>query len=97
MRVRIAGALGIYAARSKLQLRMTGIYLAEQLVLGGPDFTVSYLQRLAGVTPDEVERMLRIWFVDRPVLALLVEPAIAAATATDAPAAAATVDRTAEQ
>jgi zinc protease len=60
--------------KQREQLRMTGIYMAEQLVLGGPDFAVSYLDRLDGVTPDEVERVLRTWFVDRPVLALLAEP-----------------------
>ncbi|MDY0108377.1 MAG: pitrilysin family protein [Candidatus Krumholzibacteria bacterium] len=67
------------ALKEREQLRMTGIYLAEPLVLGGPEAIVSYLPRLAAVTADDIARMLRVWLVDRPCQALLVEPAPEAA------------------
>lgn len=79
------------------QLRMTGIYIAEPLVLGGPDYLLAYRQRLGAVTPADAARVLRTWLVDRPCLALLIEPAAAAASAaadsTTAPAAAPPVAR----
>ena len=56
------------------QLRMTGIYTAEPLVLGGTDFFVSYLDRLREVTADDVSTMLDNWLVDAPCLAVLIEP-----------------------
>ena len=67
--------------KEREQLRMTGIYIAEPLVLGGPDFLLSYLERLEAVTVDDVTRMLQTWLVDQPCLALLVEPAEAEADA----------------
>jgi len=75
------------------QLRMTGIYISEPLVLGGPDALVSYLDRLALVAPGDVERMLRTWLVDRPVVALLVEPSVAADAAVGPASREATVER----
>ena len=67
------------ALKEREQLRMTGIYISEPLVLGGPDFMVSYLERLNAVTPEDVGRQIRTWLVDRPCLALLVEPLAEAA------------------
>ena len=66
------------------QLRMTGIYIAETLVLGGVDFFVGYLDHLRAVTAADVTRVLAGWLLDAPCLAVLVEPAV-----TDAPGAAA--------
>ena len=57
------------------QLRMTGIYIAEPVVLGGADFFVSYLERLRGVTAEDVTRALTNWLVDAPCEAVLLEPA----------------------
>jgi predicted Zn-dependent peptidase len=65
--------------KQREQLRMTGIYLAEPLVQGGPDAVLGYLDRLADVTPEAAAIALRDWLVDRPCLALLVEPAVAGA------------------
>ncbi len=56
------------------QLRETGIYAAEPLVLGGPDFFVSYLDRLREVTAEEVALALSTYLVDTPCEALLIEP-----------------------
>ncbi len=55
------------------QLRMTGIYIAEPVALGGPDFFVSYLERLREVTADEVTRSMTNWLIDSPCLAVLIE------------------------
>ena len=60
--------------KQREQLRMTGIYIAEQLVLGGPDALLLHLDRLAAVDPDHAAAALRTWLVDQPCLALLVEP-----------------------
>ena len=68
--------------KQREQLRMTGIYIAEPLVLGGPDFMVSSLGRLAAVTAVDVDRALRTWLVDQPCLAILVEPATDGSVAT---------------
>jgi zinc protease len=56
------------------QLRHTGIYAAEPLVLGGPDFFATYLSHLQDVTASDVGRMLETYLVGSPVLALLTEP-----------------------
>ncbi|NCQ34460.1 insulinase family protein, partial [bacterium] len=56
------------------QLRMTGISIAEPLVLGGTDFFVSYLERLREVTADDVTSILANWLVDAPCQAVLIEP-----------------------
>ena len=56
------------------QLRMTGIYISEPLVMGGVDFFVSYLDRLREVTAQDVSRVLRQWLVQAPCMALLLEP-----------------------
>ena len=55
------------------QLRMTGIYIAEPVALGGADFFVSYLERLREVTSEDVTRALTNWLVDAPCLAVLIE------------------------
>ncbi len=60
------------------QLRMTGIYIAEPLVLGGTDFFVTFLDHLRDVTADDVTNVLTNWLVDAPCQAVLVEPAEAA-------------------
>jgi zinc protease len=57
------------------QLRMTGIYIAGPVALGGPDFFLSYLDRLREVTAEDVTRALTNWLVDAPCLAVLLEPA----------------------
>ncbi len=77
--------------KQREQLRMTGIYIADTLVLGGPDAFLSQVDRLAAVTPEDAAAALRTWLVDRPCLALLVEPAAADADA--AQLAAARLDR----
>jgi predicted Zn-dependent peptidase len=59
------------------QLRMTGLYIAEPLVLGGTDFFVSYLDHLRQVTEAEVAQALATWLVEAPCLAVLIEPAVA--------------------
>lgn len=59
------------------QLRMTGIYIAEAVALGGVDFFVSYLEKLREVTAEDVTRVLTNWLVDAPCRAVLVEPAAA--------------------
>jgi predicted Zn-dependent peptidase len=79
--------------KEREQLRMTGIYISEPLVLGGPDFLVSTLARLDAVTTDDVERMLQTWLVDRPCLALLVEPETAIEGPAAAPSPAASIQR----
>jgi predicted Zn-dependent peptidase len=61
--------------KEREQLRMTGIYISEPLVLGGPDALIGYLDRLDAVAPSDVERVLRTWLVDQPCVALLIEPA----------------------
>lgn len=61
--------------KQREQLRMTGIYISEQLVLGGPESLLGRRQLLADVTTDDAAAALRTWLVDQPCLALLVEPA----------------------
>ena len=56
------------------QLRMTGIFIAEPLVLGGPDFFLSYLDRLREVTAEDVTRVMTNWLIDAPCLGVLIEP-----------------------
>ncbi|MBM4131386.1 insulinase family protein, partial [bacterium] len=56
------------------QLRMTGIYIAADLVHGGPDGFVGYLGRLEAVTADDVARALGRWLAGAPCLAVLIEP-----------------------
>jgi zinc protease len=63
------------------QLRHTGIYTAEPIALGGPDFFVSYLPRLREVVAEDVARMLRTYLIDTPCQAALVEPEAGAAAA----------------
>ncbi len=58
------------------QLRMTGIYIAEPVALGGADFFVSYLERLREVTTEEVTSVMTNWLVDSPCLAVLIEKEI---------------------
>jgi predicted Zn-dependent peptidase len=65
--------------KQREQLRMTGIYLAESLVLGGPDAVLGRLDRLAATTTEDVAAALRTWLVGQPCLALLVEPAVVGA------------------
>ncbi len=67
------------------QLRMTGIYIAEPLVLGGTDFFVSYLERLREVTADDVTSILANWLVEAPCQAVLIEPGESAAAAPAGP------------
>ncbi|MBK6734586.1 MAG: insulinase family protein [bacterium] len=67
------------------QLRMTGIYIADALVQGGPDAFVGYLDRLNAVTADDVSRVLDRWLAGAPCLAVLIEPAAPAAPATQGP------------
>jgi len=55
------------------QLRMTGIYIAEPVALGGADFFVSYLEKLREVTAEDVTRTMTNWLVDSPCLAVLIE------------------------
>lgn len=57
------------------QLRMTGIYIAESLVQGGPDLFVRYLDRLNAVTAADVSRALGRWLAGVPCLGVLIEPA----------------------
>ncbi|MBK7188906.1 MAG: insulinase family protein [bacterium] len=64
------------------QLRMTGIYIADALVQGGPDAFVGYLDRLNAVTAEDVSRVLDRWLAGAPCLAVLIEPAAPAAPAT---------------
>jgi predicted Zn-dependent peptidase len=82
--------------KEREQLRMTGIYISGPLVLGGPDALLGYLGELATVTPADVERALRTWLIDRPCLALLVEPASRPmpADAGEAPASGGSIERT---
>lgn len=63
------------------QLRMTGIYIAADLVHGGPDGFVGYLDRLEAVTADDVARVLGRWLAGAPCLAVLIEPGETAAPA----------------
>ena len=57
------------------QLRMTGISIAEDLVLGGVDFFLSFLPHLGEVSAEDVSRVLAAWIVDAPCRAVLIEPA----------------------
>ena len=57
------------------QLRMTGIYIAEPVALGGSDFFLSYLDHLRQVRAEDVSRAITRWLVDAPCLAVLIEPA----------------------
>ncbi len=57
------------------QLRMTGIYIAEPVALGGADFFLSYLDRLRQVRAEDVSRTIARWLVDAPCQAVLIEPA----------------------
>ncbi|MCB1182612.1 insulinase family protein [bacterium] len=61
------------------QLRMTGIYTAEPIVLGGIDFFVSFLDGLRAVTAEDVSRTLANWLIDAPCQAVYIEPAAGAA------------------
>lgn len=63
------------------QLRMTGIYIADALVQGGPDAFAGYLDRIEAVTAEDVSRVLERWLAGAPCLAVLVEPAAAATAA----------------
>ena len=56
------------------QLRMTGIYIAAPVALGGVDFFLNYLDQLREVTAEDVTRALTNWLVDAPCLAVLLEP-----------------------
>ena len=56
------------------QLRMTGIYTAEPIVLGGSDFFINYLDGLRGVTAEDVTLVLTNWLVDAPCRAVMIEP-----------------------
>lgn len=55
------------------QLRMTGIYIAEPVALGGADFFVSYLEKLREVSAEDVTRTMNNWLIDAPCLAVLIE------------------------
>ncbi|MCP4293824.1 MAG: insulinase family protein [bacterium] len=55
------------------QLRMTGIYIAEPVAIGGADFFVSYLEQLAQVSTEEVTRAMTNWLIDAPCEAILIE------------------------
>ncbi|MBE0567124.1 MAG: insulinase family protein [Krumholzibacteria bacterium] len=66
------------------QLRMTGIYTAETLVLGGVDAFAGYLDGLRAVTGADVLRALETWLADAPCQAVLVEPEAGAAAAAPA-------------
>lgn len=70
------------------QLRMTGIYIADALVQGGPDLLLSYTDLLNAVTADDVARVIDRWLTGESCLAILVEPADKPAGAADKPAAA---------
>ena len=63
------------------QLRMTGIYIAEPVALGGVDFFLGYLDQLREVTAEDVTRALANWLIEAPCLAVLLEPAAGAAAA----------------
>ncbi len=65
------------------QLRMTGIYISEPLVLGGTDLFVGWLDRLREVTAESVVQAAANWLLDAPCLAVLIEPDTAAAGAVD--------------
>ena len=56
------------------QLRMTGVYIAEPMAVGGVDFYLSFLERLREVTTEDVSRVLAGWLLDAPCRAVLVEP-----------------------
>jgi len=64
----------VHALLEREQLRMTGIAIAEALVLGGTDSFVSYLDELRQVTAEDVTRALTTWLVDAPCQAVLIEP-----------------------
>lgn len=65
------------------QLRMTGIFTAESIIQGGPDFFVSYLARLREVAAEEVARVLGAYLIESPCLAVLIEPAAGAGAAAE--------------
>ncbi len=68
------------------QLRMTGIFTAEPIALGGVDFFISYLGSLSEVEAEEVARVLGAYLIEAPCLAVLIEPDAAAAEAGGPPA-----------
>jgi zinc protease len=73
----IRGIASLNATQTLLnreQLRMTGIYIADALVQGGPDMLLAYTDRLNAVTADDVARTLERWLAGEPCLAVLVEP-----------------------
>lgn len=73
----IRGIASLNATQTLLnreQLRMTGIYIADALVQGGPDLLLSYTDRLNAVTADDVAGTLARWLAGEPCLAVLVEP-----------------------
>ena len=55
------------------QLRMTGIFTAEAITLGGVDFFVNELDGLRAVTVEDVTRVLTRWLIDAPCQAVLIE------------------------
>lgn len=65
------------------QLRMTGVFIAEPVALGGSDFFVTYLEQLRDVTAEDVTRVLARRLLHAPCYAVLIEKEMGA----DAPAA----------
>jgi zinc protease len=63
------------------QLRMTGIMIAEPLALGGVDFFVASLPRLRAVKAVHVTAVLEETFINKPCLAVLIEPELTAPAA----------------
>jgi len=61
---------------------MTGIYIADALVQGGPDLFVGYLDQLTAVTDDDVSRVLDRWLAGAPCLGVLIEPGVTETPAT---------------
>ncbi len=57
------------------QLRMLSVTAAEPIVLGSPDFYVSYLDRLRRVDAIQVVDALNTWLAESPCLAVSVLPA----------------------
>lgn len=83
----IRGIASLNATQTLLnreQLRMTGIYIADALVQGGPDMLLAYTDRLNAVTGDDVARTLERWLGGEPCLAVLVEPGEKAAKTDEA-------------
>jgi len=64
-----------YTLLEREQLRMTGIYIAEPVAVGGSDFFINYLPNLRGVNAEQVVRALNNWLIDAPCQAVLIEPA----------------------